>query len=139
MNPFENNDEDNSTNPFEESNNFINDENPFDTDTNTTDTKESIANNTFSKIEMNIITNGRKSNTYITNWNISKDELNTHLKIIKNKLGCNGSVKEKKKVDSDGNIISITIEMQLQGNHKKSMIEYFTKLGINESLLCIKG
>ena len=133
MNPFEDNEENNSTNPFEQSDNFtndLNDENPFDTN----DTKESIAN-TFSKIDMTIIHNGKKSNTYITNWNINKDELTEHFKIIKKKKGCNGSIKEITEDGSD----NIIIKLHLQGNHKIFMIKYFADLGIDESLLCIKG
>jgi len=39
----------------------------------------------------------RKNNTFISGWNISEDELKNHLKYIKKKIGCNGTIKKIKK------------------------------------------
>lgn len=79
-------------------------------------------------IEIWIEERGRKSDTYISGWNIEEDTLKSHLKIIKKKRGCNGSIK---KINSD-NI------MQLQGNVKDFIISYLKEIGINEDNIKIK-
>lgn len=73
--------------------------------------------------------NAKKSTTLIENWNIPIDELKQHLKTLKTKLGCNGSVKNK---DDE-------IKFQLQGDKKYEVIEYLKNNGINESKIKVIG
>ena len=71
---------------------------------------------------------GRRINTYLSGWNISEDELKEHLKIIKKKKGCNGSVKQ----NEQNNMI-----FHLQGDHKVFLISYLKLLGIENIKLKI--
>lgn len=77
--------------------------------------------------------NARKSISYIEGWNLELDELKKHLKSLKTKLGCNGTVKNKKVNGND------TIIFQLQGDKRNELLEYLTKQGINESNITIIG
>ncbi len=67
---------------------------------------------------------GRKSDTYISGLNLTKEELHEHLKKIKRAKGCNGSVKES--IDENGNNGLI---IHIQGNQKDYLKEYFNKIG----------
>ena len=136
IDPFENQDGQEDFDPF--SNQDDNDIDPFSNQddinpfSNQDDNEaiKTVAKTFTNKIELCIITTGKKSNTYITYWDISDEELKEHLKVIKIKKGCSGSIKKE---------TSGLTTLHLQGNLKKFMIEYFSKLGINESLLSIKG
>ena len=79
--------------------------------------------NTLSFEEDNIVTisierRGRKTNTFITGWNLTDDERKTHLKNLKKSFGCNGSVKTYV-IDS---VESPCIH--LQGEHTDKIKEY---------------
>ena len=91
--------------------------------------QETINNNI---IEVWIEERGRKSDTYVSGWNINEIELKNHLKIIKKNKGCNGSVKE---ITKDTGTIKV---LQLQGNQKEYVIDYMKKIGINENTIKIK-
>lgn len=77
---------------------------------------------------------GRKHNTYVSGWEITDDDLKEHLKIIKKKNGCNGSIKE---MIVDGN--SLERVMQLQGDHADYVNHFIIDTGIDASLIHIKG
>ena len=71
----------------------------------------------------------RKKNTYITGWNISEQEIKDHLKYIKKKIGCNGTVKI---IDNNSTIL-------LQGNHCTFIQKYLIEQGIDIDTINIKG
>ncbi len=86
---------------------------------------------------------GRKKNTYISGWNISEEQMKDHIKIIKKKNGCNGSIKSIPNEDEDSDKASkdddLVIVMQLQGDHTDYIIDYLIKTGIDEKSIHIKG
>ncbi len=67
---------------------------------------------------------GRKSDTYISGLNLSKEELTEHLKKIKKSKGCNGSIAES--IDENGTNKQL---IHIQGNQKEYLKEYFNKIG----------
>ncbi len=77
-----------------------------------------------SPIELWMIKTGRKSNTFICGLNFTENELKEHLKILKKKIGCNGSVKEGIHNDKKQLIF------QLQGEQDRAIEKYFTELGV---------
>ena len=83
-------------------------------------------------IEVWVEERGRKADTYINGWNIDDDTLKNHLKIIKKRKGCNGSIKELVK---EAGPIKV---MQLQGNVKDFIILYLKENGIDEENINIK-
>lgn len=76
--------------------------------------------------------NGRKTNTYILDWNIDKEDMKTHLRNLKRKYGCNGSIKIKKYQGEEKEAI------HLQGELKMEVKEYLISNGIEESKIEIK-
>ena len=72
---------------------------------------------------------GKKKMTFVENWDLEKDELKEHLKILKKRLGCNGSVK-----NTDEGII-----FQLQGDKKDIIRQYLIDNNINEENIYVKG
>jgi translation initiation factor 1 (eIF-1/SUI1) len=76
--------------------------------------------------------NGRKKNTYVIGWNISKENMKEHLKILKRKHGCNGSIKVKNFQGEE------YIAMHLQGEWKDEVKLYLENLGINEDEIDVK-
>ena len=76
---------------------------------------------------------GKKRNTYTSGWNISELLLKEHVKNIKKKNGCNGTVK-KMIVDSTEKIV-----IHLQGNHSDFMLNYLINQGINDKNIYMKG
>ena len=108
MNPVDNN-----MNPFD--NNIVSD--TIITDNNL------LKENKF--VEIWIEERGRKVDTYISGLSIYTDEeLKIHLQNMKKKQGCNGCIKELDKDD-----IKIKV-LQLQGNKKSFLNDYFSDLGI---------
>ena len=103
--------------------------NPFDDDNDEVDEQiSSVSNVTIWKEQ-----SGRKTNTYITGWNIDIIEMKDHLKVFKNKNGTNGSIKnyeengeEKKKV-------------QLQGDYVEKFFNFLVETGVNEDNIVITG
>jgi translation initiation factor 1 (eIF-1/SUI1) len=103
--------------------------NPFENDE-----QETI--NEQSNIEIWIETFGRKKNTYIAGWNLSETELKEHIKTIKKKNGCNGTLKE---VTINGNKTTLVKAIQLQGDHVDYILGYLTEQGIDINLVKVKG
>jgi translation initiation factor 1 (eIF-1/SUI1) len=75
---------------------------------------------------------GRKTNIFISGWDISLDDKKTHLKKFKNKFGCNGSVKDKLINSVEENVI------HLQGEHTDKIIEYLCDNGVDKSKIIVK-
>lgn len=76
--------------------------------------------------------NGRKTNTYIIKWDINKDEKKDHLRKLKRKYGCNGSIKIKSFQGNDYESI------HLQGDFKDETKEYLLSNNISEDTIEIK-
>ena len=85
-------------------------------------------------IEIWLETSGRKKNTFIAGWNISDTELKEHIKIIKKKNGCNGTLKEIMNSEK----VEIKV-IQLQGDHVDYMQDYLKQQLIDPSLIKVKG
>lgn len=81
------------------------------------------------KIEIWIATDKGRKNTYISGLKYPEPEMKEHLKNLKKKHGCNGSIKKSE----DNNSIII----QLQGDHIDNICQYFEDLGIEN--ITIKG
>ena len=84
------------------------------------------------KIMISKTSRGRKKNLYISGWDISKDQMKSHLKNLKKSLGCNGSVKVENIEGQDETVI------HLQGDHSDKVLKYLKELDINESDIIIK-
>ena len=109
--------------------------NPFQvnediTDTNKLTDADKLINQ--STIEIWTENRGRKTDTYIYGLLYNNNELKQHLKIVKKKFGCNGSIKTIMK-DSD----NIQV-FHIQGNHKHNMINYLIDLDFSKDQLIIK-
>ena len=76
----------------------------------------------------------KKSNTYIKNWNLSKDELKIHLKTIKQTYGCNGSIKRVSDEKKNNKYI-----LQLQGDKREVVKQYLIKLDVSEDNIIVHG
>ena len=72
---------------------------------------------------------GKHKNTYILNWDISIEDKKNHLKFLKKKYGCNGSIKT---FNNNNDII------HLQGEHYKYVHKYLISLGIDSDTIEIK-
>lgn len=77
--------------------------------------------------------NGRKKNTYISGWNITDEQLKEHLKTIKKKNGCNGSIKELLVNDIPTKVL------QLQGDHIDYVSDFLQSQGVDKANIHIKG
>ena len=85
-----------------------------------------------SNIEIWVEDRGRKADTYVYGWNINEDTLKNHLKTIKKRRGCNGSIKE---IVKENGRIKV---MQLQGNVKDFIVSYLKENCISEDNIKIK-
>jgi translation initiation factor 1 (eIF-1/SUI1) len=103
--------------------------NPFDCNQELTDTNKLINQN---NIEIWTESRGRKTDTYIYGLLYNDEELKQHLKIVKKKFGCNGSIKEILRESDNIQVFHI------QGNHKNNMIAYLIDLGFSKEQLIIK-
>ena len=92
--------------------------------------EDELLNNSI--IDIWVEVNGRKKNTYIHGWELELSELKDHLRTIKKKKGCNGSLKEIVK-----EIGKIKV-LQFQGNQKDFIFEYLKSNGIDSSFITIK-
>jgi len=94
--------------------------NPFENDDN--DTKE-----TSSQVTIWVENNEKKKkNTCISGLPYTKSDLNEHLKNLKKKHGCNGSIKE----NDENKLI-----LYLQGDHIYNVETYFKGLGFNDMII----
>lgn len=99
--------------------------NPFN------DTKNNIQENFNIKVWTE--KRGKKTDTYLTGWIQDKNDLAVHHKQLKKSLGCNGTVKIKKKNDEN------VLLFHLQGNRIYEIINYLKNNGIEESSVEIIG
>lgn len=76
--------------------------------------------------------NGRKTNTYIVDWEIEKEDMKLHLKNLKRKHGCNGSIKMKTYQGDEKQVL------HLQGEWKSKVKEYLMSLDVKEENIEIK-
>ena len=88
---------------------------PFENnqDENNQERNDELFNN---EVTIWIESHGRKKNTFIKGLPFNEDELQEHLKNIKKKHGCNGSLKDS--------------VLQFQGDHINNVKVYFNKIGI---------
>jgi translation initiation factor 1 (eIF-1/SUI1) len=84
-------------------------------------------------IEIWVEQNGQKKNTYISGWDIPNNELSSHLKIVKKKNGCNGTIKT---LSNGSEKIQV---MQFQGDQSEFIKNYIINQGVNINNICIKG
>jgi translation initiation factor 1 (eIF-1/SUI1) len=103
--------------------------NPFEEDIET-----KVNESTLIKIWLEV--NGRKKNTYVEGWNITELDLKEHIKIIKKKNGCNGTLKE---ICNDSNKSDITKIIQLQGDLIDYMKNYLINNNIDSSIIKVLG
>ena len=85
-------------------------------------------------IELWVEVNGRKKNTYILGWNLDKTLLKDHLRTIKKKKGCNGTI--KKITTEEHGVVSV---LQLQGNHMDYVKDYIIDTGVDVDNIKTKG
>ena len=97
---------------------------------------DTIKENQIKLIEIWMETSGRKKNTYIVGLNLTDIELKEHIKIIKKKNGCNGTLKEMSSSDDKSKMFKV---IHLQGDHIEFMKEYLISQNIDSSLIKIKG
>ena len=87
--------------------------------------------------------NGRKHNTYISGWNIPDKDLSDHLKNIKKKRGCNGTIKmmdrEMNDITLDTDDKDIIQVMMFQGDHSSYIEKYLIEQGVNNEDIYTKG
>jgi translation initiation factor 1 (eIF-1/SUI1) len=87
-----------------------------------------------STIDIWVEVNGRKKNTYIYGWELDMSELKDHLRTIKKKKGCNGTIKNI--TNDDYGTVSV---LQLQGNHAEYVKTYIVNTGVKSDNIRIKG
>ena len=87
-----------------------------------------------STIDIWVEVNGRKKNTYIYGWELDMPELKDHLRTIKKKKGCNGTIKNI--TNDDYGTVSV---LQLQGNHAEYVKTYIVNTGVKSDNIRIKG
>tara|TARA_B100001248_G_C27148070_1_gene347655 strand:+ start:282 stop:587 length:306 start_codon:yes stop_codon:yes gene_type:complete len=75
---------------------------------------------------------GRKVNLFVSGWELSKEELKEHLKNLKRKFGCNGSVKME---EIEGNEKMV---IHLQGDHTDKVFEYIKGIVDNSYKIIVK-
>jgi len=101
-------------------------DNPFEED-------ESITTTNQLDSEFNVLVwkenRGRKINTYLSGWNIEKDELKQHLKDFKKSHGCNGSIK----IEDDVKVL------HLQGDKVDDIISFVISKGVKEENITLRG
>jgi len=83
-------------------------------------------------IEIWNVERGRKSDTYVSGWNIDDTLLKEHISTIKKKKGCNGGIKEL--TNETGKIKVV----QLQGNLRDYLFEYIKQTGVDQTQIKIK-
>lgn len=88
-------------------------------------------NNTIklNKVELWLEINGKRKNTYLSGLNFETDTLKEHLKNLKKKHGCNGSLKE---LSIDGEIKEV---LQLQGDHIDNIQSYLKSINITNIII----
>lgn len=86
-------------------------------------------------IEIWVEANGRKKNTYVSGWDIPDEQLKEHLRTIKKKNGCNGTIKE---IPNETNTQLLKV-IQLQGDHSEYINQYLISHSVDPNNIRIKG
>lgn len=91
-------------------------------------------NNVLTQLDTNEIVvwkenRGRKTNTYVSGWNIDKDQLKKYLKEFKKKNGCNGSLKT----------VEEKLVLHFQGDKVIDIIDFMVSKGIDSESIITKG
>ena len=102
-------------------------DNPFGSNLNTT-------NEIFKQQNITLFSEkrGRKTNSYISGWEIDEEEMKMHLKNLKKKFACNGSVKS---IEMDGNMQTV---IHIQGDHIDHLVKYLIENDISQENINIK-
>ncbi len=138
MNPFSDEPSENNKNPFSNENNM----NPFSDEPDEPEEIDPLSNviNDLLKedknIELWVVDRGKKCDTYISHLPYSEEELHVHLKFLKKKLGCGGSVQNSKDFETE-EFVQPYFRIHIQGNKKTYIKDYFTQLGIKN--IKVKG
>lgn len=77
-------------------------------------------------ISVFIVVNRGKKVTYMSGWLDNKADLTDHLKVLKHRHGCNGSIKFKTLKDNEKKLY-----FMLQGDWKEELVNYIKE---NETL-----
>jgi len=72
---------------------------------------------------------GRKTNTYISGWQLEENELKDYIKEFKKTNGCNGSLKT-----DNNNFI-----LHFQGDKINDLIKFMIYKGVNKEYITMKG
>lgn len=72
---------------------------------------------------------GRKTNTYLSGWNITESDLKDYIKDFKKTHGCNGSLKSE-----NGDYI-----LHFQGDKVDKIFEFVISKGVDKDTITIKG
>lgn len=99
--------------------------NPFENEIENTNTKKEIT-----EINIETIVIKGKRATLLYGWIQDKDELKSNMKILKSKLGCNGTIKKTEEGE---------LYLQLSGNKSYELYDYLVKKGIDENIINIKN
>jgi translation initiation factor 1 (eIF-1/SUI1) len=91
--------------------------------------------NTNTKIDIWVEKRGRKTNTYVSGWDIPEEELKEHIKSIKKNNGCNGTLKEISN-ESTEQLLKV---IHLQGDHSVYFNKYLISHNIDPNNINIKG
>ena len=96
-----------------------------------------LFNSTDVNITENIITitktnRGHKVNLFISGWDIDNDSRKEHLKNLKKKFGCNGSIKKEVIEGTEETVI------HLQGDHTSNVYDYIKEIVNDEYDIIIK-
>jgi translation initiation factor 1 (eIF-1/SUI1) len=113
---------------------FSNNDNVDPFSNNDTETIDLLKEN--QDVELWVSERGRKFDTYISYLPYTKSELDLHLKNLKKKLGCGGSIQSSKDFEPD-ELIPEYFRIHIQGKQKDYIKEYFLKLGIKN--IRVKG
>lgn len=102
--------------------------NPFEDDS---ENINNIEETTFESTNITIWkeNRGRKTNTYISGWDLEENQLKDYIKQFKKAKGCNGSLK----VDDDNFIL------HFQGDKVNELIEFMISKGVNKEYITMKG
>jgi len=93
------------------------------------DTKDNTLFSDDKKITIFSEGSGKRKNTYIVRWSISPTEMKTHLKKLKTKLACNGSIKQINFDDKD------ELALHVQGYHINAVAAYLADLDIRNVII----
>ena len=92
--------------------------NPFENE------EDNNSSNKITNVELWLEINGKRKNTYLSGLKFETDVLKEHLRNLKKKHGCNGSLKE---MSVDGQIREV---IHLQGDHIDNIETYLKTINI---------